>query len=40
MTSNFERYLVQFTVTTLANQAAAAAPDVQKVIEGFSVSVK
>ena len=40
VTSNFERYLVQFTVTTLADQAAAAAPDVQKVIEGFSVAVK
>lgn len=40
VTSNFERYLVQFTVTTLAEQAAAAAPDVQKVIEGFSISVK
>lgn len=40
VTSNFERYLVQFTVTTLADQAAAAAPDVQKVIEGFSVTVK
>lgn len=40
VTSNFERYLVQFTVTTLADQAAAAAPDVQKVIEGFSVSAK
>jgi archaellin len=40
VTSNFERYLVQFTVTTLADQAAAVAPDVEKVIEGFSVSVK
>ena len=40
VTSNFERYLVQFTVTTLADQAAASAPDVQKVIEGFSVAVK
>mgnify|MGYP003412584200 FL=1 len=40
VTSTFERYLVQFTVTTLADQAAAAAADVQKVIEGFSVSVK
>ena len=39
-TANFERYLVQFTVTTLAEQAAASAPDVQKVIEGFSVAVK
>ena len=38
VTSNFERYLVQFTVTTLADQAAAAAPDVVKVIEGFSIS--
>lgn len=40
VTSQFERYLVQFTVTTLADQAAAAAPDVEKVISGFSVSVK
>lgn len=40
VTSNFERYLVQFTVTTLAEQAAEQAPDVQKVIEGFSVAVK
>ena len=40
VTSNFERYLVQLTVTTLAEQAASAAPDVQKVIEGFTVSVK
>lgn len=39
-TSNFDRYLVQFTVTTLADKAAAHAPDVEKVIEGFSVSVK
>ena len=40
VTSKFDRYLVQFTVTTLAEQAAAAAPDVQKVIEGFTVAVK
>jgi len=40
VTPAFDRYLVQFTVTTLADQAAAAAPDVEKVIEGFSVSVK
>ena len=39
-TANFDRYLVQFTVTTLAEQAAASAPDVQKVIDGFSVAVK
>lgn len=36
----FDRYLVQFTVTTRADQAAAHAPDVQKVIEGFTVSVR
>lgn len=40
VTEDFERYLVQFTVTTLADKAAAHAPDVEKVIEGFSVSVK
>jgi hypothetical protein len=40
VTATFERYLVQFTVTTLADQAAASAPDVEKVIAGFSVSVK
>ena len=27
--SDFQRYLVQFTVTTLADQAAAAAPDAE-----------
>ena len=36
----FQRYLVQFTVTTLANEAAAAAPEVLQVIKGFSVAVK
>ncbi len=40
VTSKFDRYLVQFTVTTLADQAAAAAPDVEKVIEGFTVTAK
>jgi hypothetical protein len=40
VTPKFDRYLVQFTVTTLADQAAAAAPDVLKVIEGFNVAVK
>ncbi len=39
-TADFDRYLVQFTVTTLADQAAAQAPDVLKVIEGFSVALK
>lgn len=36
----FQRYLIQLTVTTLANQAAAQAPDVEKIISGFSVAVK
>ena len=36
----FQRYLVQFTVTSLADQAAAQAPDVEQIIEGFSVAVK
>jgi hypothetical protein len=40
VTSKFDRYLVQFTVTTLADQAAAHAPDVEKVIGGFNVAVK
>lgn len=40
VTPKFDRYLVQFTVTTLADQAAAAAPDVQKIIDGFTVTVK
>ena len=40
VTKNFDRYLVQFTVTTLADQAAAQAPDAQKIIDGFSVAVK
>jgi hypothetical protein len=40
VTSKFDRYLVQFTVTTQADQAAAQAPDVEKVIGGFSVAVK
>ena len=37
---NFKKYLVQFTVTTLAEQAAAAAPEVGQVINGFAVAVK
>jgi len=40
VTSTFDRYLVQFTVTTLAEQAAAEAPDVEKLIGGFSVATK
>lgn len=40
VTPEFDRYLVQFTVTTLANQAAAQAPEVEEIIRGFSVAVK
>jgi len=40
VTPAFDRDLVQFTVTTLADQAAAMAPEVGPVIDGFSVAVK
>lgn len=36
----FQRYLVQFTVTSLADQAAAQAGDVRQIIEGFSIKTK
>ena len=36
----FQRYLVQFTVTSLADQAAAQAGEVQQIIDGFAVSAK
>ena len=36
----FQRYLVQLTVTTMADQAAAQAPDIGQIIEGFNVTVK
>jgi len=36
----FQRYLVQFTVTTLADQAAAQSDDIEAVIKGFTVTVK
>lgn len=36
----FQRYLVQFTVTTLANKAAEQAPEVEQIIRGFNVAVK
>jgi Probable lipoprotein LpqN len=35
----FQRYLVQFTVTTLADQAAAQSDDIEAVIKGFTVTV-
>lgn len=34
-----ERYLIQFTVTTAADQAAAHAADVEQLISGFKVTV-
>lgn len=37
---DFRRYLIQFTVTGLADQAAAQAPEIQQVIDGFTVVVK
>lgn len=36
----FQRYLVQFTVTGMADKAAEQAPEIQQVIDGFDVSVK
>ncbi len=36
----FQRYLVQLTVTTLADQAAAASTDVEAIISGFNVALK
>lgn len=36
----FHRYLVQFTVTGLADQAAAQAPEIQQVIDGFDIAVR
>ncbi len=36
----FQRYLVQLTVTSLADQAAPDAADIEAVIKGFTVTVK
>lgn len=36
----FQRYLVQLTVTSLADQAAPDAADIEAIIRGFTVSVK
>ena len=35
-----QRYLVQLTVTSFADQAQANAPDIEKIIKGFSVKAK
>jgi hypothetical protein len=35
-----QRYLIQFSVTTAANEAESHAQDVEKIIAGFSVAVK
>lgn len=37
---DFRRYLVQFTVTGMADKAAEQAPEIQQVIDGFDVAVK
>lgn len=34
-----QRYLIQFTVTGYADQASAEAPDIEKIIEGFTVKL-
>lgn len=36
----FQRYLVQLTVTSLADQAAPDAADIEAIIRGFTVAVK
>jgi hypothetical protein len=35
-----QRYLVQFTVTSVADQAVADAPDIEAIISGFTVAAK
>ncbi len=35
-----QRYLVQLTITSLADQAAAQAPDIESIIHGFVVAAK
>ncbi len=35
-----QRYLVQLTITSLADQAAAQAPDIEAIIHGFVVAAK
>lgn len=37
--SNTKRYLVQLTVTTLANQPIAASPQLKSIVAGFKVTV-
>jgi Probable lipoprotein LpqN len=36
----FQRYLVQLTVTSLADRAVADADDIQGIIDGFTITVK
>ncbi|CQD15429.1 LpqT protein [Mycolicibacterium conceptionense] len=35
-----QRYLVQLTVTTYADEAAAQGPDIESIIAGFNVAKK
>lgn len=39
-TGSLQHYLVQLTIATLADQAAAQALDVEKIIDGFTVTAK
>jgi Probable lipoprotein LpqN len=39
VTKDFQRYLVQLTVTSRADQAVADADDIQAIIDGFTVTV-
>ncbi|AQA03870.1 hypothetical protein BVC93_17155 [Mycobacterium sp. MS1601] len=40
VTANFDRYLIQFTASTLANQAVAQSDPIEEVIKGFTVTVR
>jgi Probable lipoprotein LpqN len=39
VTPEFDRYLIQFTASTLANQAVAQSDAIEAIIEGFAVAV-
>ena len=40
VTPTFDRYLIQFTASTLANQAVAQSDAIEATIKGFAVAVK
>ncbi|MGB3485487.1 MAG: LpqN/LpqT family lipoprotein [Mycobacterium sp.] len=39
VTATFDRYLIQFTASTLANQAVALSDPIEEAIKGFAVTV-